>query len=313
MHDFIRLIPVEYFLLRRDFLKQLLSRMPFIRPGRHRGSAVYRVYNHNRSLHREVSQASRDWDKATALYKKRCKLEEMLKQTEVIISAYFRYIKAFDRKTSKVNIIPSKYDCKYYDNLVDSSCSNEKTSEYYYDGRNFRSRTEALIAAIIIEFGLEYKYDVKVILNGKEFTFDFAICFREFNRCIFFEYFGRCDENSYNHNNSIKFYHANADGAYVGRDLFIMSGDRRNAPCAEAIRIHLASIISQLTCIYLSPIEDNRSPEHIKDIIEEPVIGSDNSSPQNDGMNSPSDDRCTGNCTGNDDYPYDFLDYSMFL
>ena len=55
--------------------------------------------------------------------------------------------------------------------------ANDNNTEYYYNGRHYRSRAEMDIAVILDEFGLEFKYDVKVKINGVLYTVDFVIVF----------------------------------------------------------------------------------------------------------------------------------------
>ncbi len=141
--------------------------------------------------------------------------------------------------------------------LEDSSCSYEKTSQYYYKGRNYRSRAERQFALILDEFGLEFKYDVKVTFHGKQFTVDFVVVFREFNRCIFIEFYGKCSERDYLEDNGRKLLNAQLCGIYLNRDMFIVSGDRNYAPGPDAIRVHIAYIICLLTENHIEKIRSD--------------------------------------------------------
>ena len=248
MRDFIELIPVEYFVLHKAMLTAQLDEMPVVKAGVHRGDPVYRIYEDDKRHCREINSKSRNWGKYSTIFEHREKLESMLKQTEQILERYqVRTI-----TIPKVWNTNNKFDCEYFDHLEDGSCSVENDSEYFHNGKHFRSRSELLFATVLDEFGLEYKYDVKVNLMGRMITFDFAIVFREFNRCIFIEYFGRCSDPEYNRKNSIKLECSMSSCIYLGRDLFILSGDTTYTPGSDIIRTAITSIIAQITCYHLT-------------------------------------------------------------
>jgi len=143
--------------------------------------------------------------------------------------------------------LPDRLDAGFFDNLVDSSCQLPKKTEYYFDGRYFRSRAEMFFATFLKELGLEYKYDVTVAVNDRFVTYDFAIVFREYNRCILFEYYGNCQEPWYVQKNMDKTANNYQAGIYLGRDIFVSSGDENYMPGPDLIRIMLASIIALVT------------------------------------------------------------------
>ena len=154
-------------------------------------------------------------------------------------------------RSSLYQVINTDYhlDGTWYDSLEDSSCGHENNTKYYYNGRHYRSRSEMDIAVVLDEFGLEFKYDVKVKFNGMIFTVDFVIYFREFNRCVILEYYGRCAVPSYNEKNITKIRNSLIDGIYIGRDMFILSGDAEYTPSIPVIRAYVSSII-EMVCHY---------------------------------------------------------------
>lgn len=258
MKDFIELIPVEYFIIHRTMLMAQLAAIPDIRSGSHRGNLVYRIYEDDHHHFREVSPKSRNWEKYTTLFSRRRELESMLKQNKQILERY--QIKTVAVPTVRNTI--NKYDCDYFDRLDDGSCSVENTSQYFHNGKHFRSRAEMLFATVLDEFGLEYKHDVKANIKGRMITFDFAIVFREFNRCIFIEYYGMCCDPEYNHKNSIKLEYSMSSGIYLGRDLFILSGDITYTPGSDIIRTSITSIIAQVALYHLSSQINSASNEN---------------------------------------------------
>ena len=241
-------IPVEFLIVRKEFLTALLKKMPVVRLGSRKDKPVLRVYFGDKRRYHEVTRSSKKWREAMMLYDKRIKIERSLRLTKHLLSNTSICNKCFSLSTTNLD---NDYDVDFYDNLIDSSCTFEKNTKYYYNGHNFRSRSEMQFATILDEFGLEYKYDVKIRYGNHEHTVDFAIVFREFNRCIFIEYFGRCDDPEYNEDNTRKLLHSQNSNIYIGRDLFIMSGDRYYTPGSDVVRIQVAAIIAQLACIHI--------------------------------------------------------------
>ena len=102
-------------------------------------------------------------------------------------------------------------------------------------------------ATFLKELGLEYKYDVTVTVNDRLVTYDFAIFFREYNRCVLFEYYGKCQDPWYVQKNMNKMENNYQAGIYLGRDVFVSSGDENYMPGPDLIRIMLANIIALVT------------------------------------------------------------------
>ena len=251
MRNITDIVPEEFLLMRQEYLTLLLEKMPLVKPGRRGVKPVFRVYK-DKHRYRELSSSNSDWDEIKILYSKRIKIEASLEQTKRLLSG-IRHHKG--SHSIKVVHKGSRLDSNYYDALADDSCTFEKESEYYYKGYNFRSRSEMLFATILDEFGLEYKYDVKVNFAGRVFSVDFVIIFRELNRCIFIEYYGKCQDREYTSDNGRKLLHAQADGVYIGRDYFILSGDKTYAPGPDVIRVFIAGIIAQVACEHIKIVD----------------------------------------------------------
>ena len=248
MNDQYRYIPAEYFILRRAFLKDVLAEMEVVKPGRHSNRPVYRIYSVDRKHYKEISEESKYWNAAEKISNRRIKLTEMLKNTETVISLLDprRYVRAM-KVINKTN----RYGNDFFDSLTDGSCPTDNNTDYHSNGRHFRSRSEMMFAEVLDELGLEYKYDVSIRFSDKTVTIDFVIVFREYNRCVFVEYFGRSDDPDYNRRNSYKTEQLAANGIYIGRDLFILSGDSNYTPGIEQIRIQILAIIALLSGYHL--------------------------------------------------------------
>ncbi len=244
MRNITDIIPEEFLLMRQEYLTLLLKKLPLVKAGRRGVKPVFRVYKDKRH-YRELSSTNREWEEIKNLYNQRIKIETSLEQTKRLLSGVHHRKGSYSFKVLNKR---NRLNSSYYDSLADDSCTFEKESEYYYKGYNFRSRSEMLFATILDEFGLEYKYDVKVNFAGRVFSVDFVIIFRELNRCIFIEYYGKCQDREYTSDNGRKLLHAQADGVYIGRDYFILSGDKTYAPGPDVIRVFVAGIIAQVSC-----------------------------------------------------------------
>ena len=251
MRNITDIVPEEFLLMRQEYLTLLLEKMPLVKAGRRGVKPVFRVYK-DKHRYRELSSSNSDWNEIKSLYNKRTQIESSLKQTKRLLAGIRCRKVSYSVKTINYD---HGLGSDYYDSLADNSCTFEKENEYYYKGYNFRSRSEMLFATVLDEFGLEYKYDVKVNFAGRIFSVDFVIIFRELNRCIFIEYFGKCQDRDYNADNGRKLLHAQADGVYIGRDYFIMSGDKTYAPGPDVIRVFIASIIAQVACVHIKIVD----------------------------------------------------------
>jgi len=248
MYEINKRIPSEFFVLREKYLTQILESMPVIKQGFRRDNEVLRIYSSDKSHYREISNSNRDWKEFHDLFIKREKIIKMLTSVRSVLKTYPRNSRHLNAEVINCD---NKYDARYYKGLEDDTCPYENKTDYYYNGRHYRSRSEMMIAVILDELGLEFKHDVLIHIGSEVYTVDFVIIFREFNRCIFIEFYGKCYEPSYNYDNSIKLNAMTNAGIYIGRDLFIYSGDKNYTPGSDVIRSQLISIIDQLVCYHV--------------------------------------------------------------
>jgi len=241
MDDLLRSIPYEYWDARIRFLTDRLNKLPVVKLGKHSGAVIYRLYEPDHKHCREISRSSSKWEKAAEIHSQRESVNELLIKAKELSK---RNTGCLHMSDYSIRNTDNLYGNDFYDSLRDSSCTAPKTSTYCYKGRSFRSRVEVLIAETLDELGLEFKYDVMIRANGKNHSVDFVIIFREFNRCIFIEFFGRSRDPEYNRDNSIKIEHLTNSGIYLGRDLFILSGDDRYMPGPDVIKQTLIAIIA---------------------------------------------------------------------
>ncbi|MBO4687122.1 MAG: hypothetical protein J5636_01280 [Clostridiales bacterium] len=75
------------------------------------------------------------------------------------------------------------------------------TNGYAHGRHLFRSKSELLIAQLLEELKLEYKYEVIITVDGKRRWPDFAVYCPEIDRFFFIEHLGRMDDRSYRSDN----------------------------------------------------------------------------------------------------------------
>ena len=243
MDKYIDIVPVEFWLAKKEALERAMSVLPVVTRGVRRSKAIYRVFTGEKYKYREISQ---DKDPVTAqklesIIYRRNALKEQIKTIKRLLSSYYS---PNEYRDFEVINKENRYDTDFFDCLEDGSCSIDNDKEYVYNGRAFRSRIEMMIATLLDELGLEYKYDVKFKVDGQIVTVDFVIVLREFSRCIFFEYYGRCDDPIKNRKNGVKIEHMCNGGIYLGRDLFILSGDEVSTAGPSEIRKMIAFALS---------------------------------------------------------------------
>ena len=238
------ILPIEFLIVRKDYLEKSLASLPVVKSGRRGSCEVYRLYEDDKNSYREVSKSSARGQKLGDLCERRSRLEASLKHVRAMLKQCGR---SSSQSKYKILQLPGRLDSNFFDNLEDSSCQLQKKTEYYFDGRYFRSRAEMFFATFLRELGLEYKYDVTVAVNNRLVTYDFAIVFREYNRCVLFEYYGKCQDPWYVQKNMDKMENNYQSGIYLGRDVFVSSGDENYMPGSDLIRIMLAGIIALVT------------------------------------------------------------------
>ena len=246
-------IPMEYLVVKEEWYSDELKKIPLIRAGHRRGNEVYRIYSEDLKSYREISRSSSRWDKAKRTCDKCDRIREIL---SVIRSLKKESIRRKSTRSYCVKNLDNKYGIKFYESLIDGSCPTKNDSKYCYKGRSYRSRAEMVFAILLDELGLEFKYDVLLKIDGKDYTVDFVIVFKEFNRCIFIEYFGACQDRDRNRKNSLKVEHFANDGIYPGRDLFIFSGDEGYMPGKDMIKGFLIAIIASLCDYHIGFVEE---------------------------------------------------------
>ena len=107
---------------------------------------------------------------------------------------------------------------------------------------------EMLIADVLDDLHLEYKYEVLYLLNPhRKIIPDFVVLIPALGRFFFIEFMGMADDPNYMDNNSSRIENYIRNGIYPGRDLLIIVGNRDYLPTVNAVKRRIISFINDLT------------------------------------------------------------------
>ena len=116
--------------------------------------------------------------------------------------------------------VPPRFSKEAFDKLVERN-DQSIDREYCYDGHRFRSKSEVNIAQFLKSMGLEYKYEVKIIIDKQIYYIDFAVYCPETGRFFFIEHFGMMSDEQYFRAAMDRLALYEANGYYVGESLIL--------------------------------------------------------------------------------------------
>ena len=242
-------LPKNYLIARYIYLTEKLSELPAVSVGRHKGSPVFRVRTGDRS--RIFKEGSANGIKVRNLYELRGRVTAIIEEIR----------KSFSEDIGKISsgfcIRPyedTKLGREFYRSAVPDATTFEKKSRYVLNGINYRSRVEFMIAQVLTDMGLEFKYECDIPCGGTTHNADFLVYLPEFGRCFMIEYLGRLDDEGYVYRNSVKIRDYLSSGYYIGTDLLILCGNEVEMPSMDTIRSSIRHMIELLTSQHLTPV-----------------------------------------------------------
>lgn len=114
--------------------------------------------------------------------------------------------------------IPARFSKEAFDRLIEKN-DQSIGREFCYDGHRFRSKSEVNMAQFLKSMGLEYKYEVKIIIDKQIFYIDFAVYCPETGRFFFIEHFGMMGNERYRMGVFNKLTAYSTCGLQEGRDI----------------------------------------------------------------------------------------------
>lgn len=243
--------PREFFIGRYIYLKGCLDRIPTITFTHRKNQTVITYYVTDKSTgevkRRRISEKNSNWDKLMQLADYRASLKKQL--DDLLDDWKSEYKGSLKELASQYKIVcprESKYNTALWDSLANNQCTLPIKRPFLYKGIKMRSQFETVIASILDDMHLEFKYDVRLDLSKGTVYADFAINFPEYGRCGFMEYLGALKDLNYIIDNVEKFENYISSGLYVNRDIVFIPGDKDYRPDYRTIR--------ELICVLLGAI-----------------------------------------------------------
>ncbi len=199
---------------------------------------VVRVYSDRFESHRKEyrlnSHKAEEWKHLLNEQQKRASIESNLK---------FR--SELDNSNLKLDIADKseqRFSKEAFDNLVERNDPEIKKG-HVYDGHNFRSKSEVMIAQIITSLGMEYKYEVEISIGTKKYYADFAVYCHETGRFFFIEHFGLMGDEEYRAHTFQKITIYSKSGLTEGLDILYTFENANSSFYADVYKGKILSVI----------------------------------------------------------------------
>ena len=96
---------------------------------------------------------------------------------------------------------------------------HEEQRVHIYQGVAYRSKSEMLIAMVLTSYGIEFKYEGKIYVNGRYIYADFVIKRPKDGKIFLWEHFGKMQDNDYRHKNLNRIEEYHQAGFYLWDNL----------------------------------------------------------------------------------------------
>lgn len=250
------MLPKEWFIAQIIWLEDQLSMMPRCLAVNTRGSIAVRVFNTALNNYMQISKKHKEYDfylNMANLYKEYTgQLIEAKKQLTKIYKIRYSSIRGKYTLRDNTNI---KFNQAYWEKAVANRTKFRTESEIVSNGVEFTSRLEKNFASELTNLRLPFVYEPRMYINPNKARYaDFGLFFPMFNRCVFIELMGAMSNKGYVDDQCEKLQEYLQNGFYIGRDLFILSGNDKFIPGQMQMRDLIINIITALCEMYLVKI-----------------------------------------------------------
>lgn len=237
----------EYYIGTMIYYQNLLNNMSVVTYGRHNGKEVLRYhYNDSKKL-KEIAPTSKYWSKCKTLADERIEFTDRIRQLKTDYKNTWRTDINEDMARYVVTeVVKHKLNKEFWENLSDEKTSFPNDTNYYHKDDHFRSRVEVIIARILDELNLKYKYDVKITVGNNTYFADFTVYLPQFGCCFIIEYLGRLNDLDYIDDNTPKLRNYCKEGLYQGEEVLFLCGSDIRMPPAEVIQEQIAAVINAI-------------------------------------------------------------------
>ena len=248
--------PREFFIGRYIYLKERLDKMPAITFTHRNEQTVLTYFVRDKSTgekkRRRISEKNSQWDRLMQMAKYR---DSLKKQMEDLLTDWHKEYKGSlkDLASNYKLLKPreSRFDTELWNSMRHNQCTKPIKNPFLYKGIKMRSQFETVIASILDEMHLDFKYDVRLDLNKGTVFADFAIHLPEYDRCGFLEYLGALNDLSYIIDNVEKYDNYISSGLYINRDVLFLPGDKNYRPDYRTIKELISAMIGAIAREYV--------------------------------------------------------------
>lgn len=245
-------LPKEWYIAYITWLMNELDQIPVCSICRHNGKQVVRFYTTPKK-YREKTEGTPGYDKLCKLVQQRKDIKAAIYYNKKILRHHYKteYNAVKDNYYIEPNTT-SPLNKDYWISSLQHSRKIKGDKEYQSDGVDFKSRFEIYVASEIKSLGLLAFYDPRVFINEYYERFaDYLFFFPMFNRCVFMELLGGLDDYKYKKRTKSKLCEYVDNNFYIGRDIFIMSGDETYMPGQEQIRAAIIAMVTTMCELYI--------------------------------------------------------------
>lgn len=231
----------EYLNIRFNYCNKRLASLPRIFCGVHRGEAVLRIRQRTkdgRYMVKEIQTTSKKTDTLNEIDLLRKRLTEEI--------TALKHTKGVDpRISSGMRVAKSNnMNGAFFKSLVAESNSRAIKNKYCHKGIQMRSRAELLVAEVLDELNLQYKYEPAIEFNGNVYNPDFIVYIEAIDSCFIIEVLGMTDSLDYWYKNANKFADYASAGLLINDDLLLIAGTESHIPDTDDIYNSIVGMIN---------------------------------------------------------------------
>ncbi len=246
----------EFYIGRYLYLSKELERLPNITFGSRTGLTIIRLVivdpASGKKKYKRISPKNPKWEAYKKLASRKARLEEQLNC--LLTSWKEDYGGSLEQVASEYQIIgqpPSLYNCALWESFTSNADPWEPAYPVQYKDFVMRSYFEVEVAKVLDFIGLDYKYEVKLVLGDKYYFPDMAVNLPEYDRCGFVEAMGGMDSLKYVSHNMEKLNKYINYGIYPNRDVSIVPGERSYFPDRILIKRIVGNMLTAIAKQYV--------------------------------------------------------------
>lgn len=235
----------SYYLLQILTLRAELEALPNVKLGMLRGRQVVRVYSGKRNgriVYKTLSVDSPAGKELMQTAKRRIEIKSEINSMERVLGKQIPGM----LKQCSISLKASLLDEELWNSC--NSCENTMNCDrnYCHKGILMRSRTEVLIAEILDELGLQYKYEPAIRFGEEVYYPDFLVYLPCLKRCLIIEFFGMSDEEKYVFKMLGKLTIYANNGLIMNRDVIGLYGTRNTLISSDYIYNNIVMTVNLL-------------------------------------------------------------------